>query len=154
VSKILEVFGIDWRLLAVNAINFGILLLLLKYFAYGPIMAVLEARRQKVSEGVRNADLAERRLKKIEASQAEILAQAGKEADALLAHGREAGMAKEKEIIFEGEAAAASLLKDAENQAKEIKAQAIAESREEVAKLIVLGMEKSMMSKSKTDIGQ
>ena len=146
-SKILDVFGIDWRLLAVNAINFGILLLLLKYFAYGPIMAALEARRQKVSEGVRNADLAERKLKNIEASRTEILAQAGKEADALLAHGRESGITKEKEIIAEGETVAASLLKDAENQAKEIKAQAIAESREEVAKLIVLGMEKTMTKK-------
>ena len=148
-SKILEVFGIDWRLLAVNAINFGILLLLLKYFAYGPIMAALEARRQKVSEGVRNADLAERKLKSIEASRTEILAQAGKEADAVLAHGREAGMAKEKEIIAEGETAATALLKDAENQANEMKARAIAESREEVAKLIVLGMEKGMGSKGK-----
>ncbi|HUX36055.1 MAG TPA: F0F1 ATP synthase subunit B [Candidatus Paceibacterota bacterium] len=147
-SKILGVFGIDWRLLVVNAINFGLLLFLLKYYAYGPIMNALEARRQKVSEGVRNADLAERRLKSIEASKAEILAQAGKEADALLAHGREAGIAKEKEIIAEGEMAAVSLLKDAENQAKEMKAQAIAESREEVAKLIVLGMEKGMGNKN------
>jgi len=144
----LGVFGIDWRLLVVNAINFGLLLFLLKYYAYGPIMNALEARRQKVSEGVRNADLAERRLKSIEASKAEILAQAGKEADALLAHGREAGIAKEKEIIAEGEMAAVSLLKDAENQAKEMKAQAIAESREEVAKLIVLGMEKGMGNKN------
>ncbi len=148
-SKILDVFGIDWRLLAVNIINFGILLYLLKRFAYGPIMSALEARRQKVSEGVRNADLAERKLKKIEASQDEILDKAGKEADALLARGREAGMAKEKELISEGEAAVASLIKDAESQAKEMKAQAIAESREEVAKLIVLGMEKTMASPSK-----
>ena len=148
-SKILDVFGIDWRLLAVNIVNFGILLYLLKRFAYGPIMSALEARRQKVSEGVRNADLAERKLKKIEASQDEILTKAGKEADALLARGREAGMAREKELILEGEAAVTSLIKDAESQAKEMKAQAIAESREEVAKLIVLGMEKTMASPSK-----
>ncbi len=149
-SKILDVFGIDWRLLAINIVNFGILLYLLKRFAYGPIMAALEARRQKVSEGVRNADLAERKLKKIEASQDEILSKAGKEADALLARGREAGIAKEKELISEGEAAAVALLKDAENQAREMKTQAIVESREEVAKLIVLGMEKAMTSPSKT----
>lgn len=148
-SKILDVFGIDWRLLAVNIINFGILLYLLKRFAYGPIMSALEARRQKVSEGVRNADLAERKLKKIEASQGEILDKAGKEADALLARGREAGMAREKELISEGEAAVAALIKDVESQAKEMKSQAIAESREEVAKLIVLGIEKAMASPSK-----
>ncbi|MEK7547160.1 MAG: F0F1 ATP synthase subunit B [Patescibacteria group bacterium] len=148
-EKILTVFGIDWRLLVINAINFGLLLLALRYFLYGPIMAVLENRRQKISEGVRNADLAERKLKKIEASRAEILAQAGKEADELLTHGREGGMAKEKELVAAGEAAAESLLKDAESRAKEMKVQAIAESKEEVAKLIVLGMEQAMTSPPK-----
>lgn len=146
-EKILEVFGIDWRLLAINIVNFGILLFALWYFAYGPIMAVLERRREKIAEGIRNAELAERELQETEASRAAVLAKAGKEADALIAHGREKGVAKEKELIAAGEAAADSLLKDAENQAKELKAQAISESREEVAKLVVLGMEKMMKEK-------
>lgn len=146
-SKILEVFGIDWHILLVNAINFGLLLLALRYFLYAPIMAVLEERRAKVAEGVRNAELAERELQETEASRTAVLAKAGKEADALIAHGREKGMAKEKEIIIAGESAAESLLKEAENQAKELKAQAIAESREEVAKLVVLGIEKTMRTK-------
>lgn len=148
-SKILDVFGIDWRLLVVNAINFGLLLLALKYFLYGPIMGMLEKRREKVAEGVKNAELAERELQETEAARAVVLAKAGKEADSLLAHGREMGMKKEKEIISAGETAAESLLKEAENQAKELKARAINESKEEVAKLIVLGMEQTMKAKSK-----
>jgi len=143
-SKILDVFGIDWRLLVINAINFGILLLALRYFLYRPVMDMLERRREKVAEGVRNAELAQRELEETEASRAAVLAKAGKEADVLLAHGRERGMAKEKELIAAGETAAESLLKDAENQAKELKVQAIVESKEEVAKLIVLGMEQVM----------
>lgn len=148
-EKILDVFGIDWRLLAINAINFGLLLLALRYFLYGPIMAVLERRREKIAEGVRNAELAQRELEEIENSRVAVLAKAGKESDLLLAHGRERGLAKEKELIIAGESAAESLLKEADNQAKELKARAIAESKEEVAKLIVLGMERVMKSKSK-----
>lgn len=146
-SKILDVFGIDWRILAVNAINFGLLLLALRYFLYGPIMKMLERRREKIAEGIRNAELAQRELEETEASRVAVLAKAGKEADALLARGRERGTAKEKELIVAGEIAAESLLKDAENQAKELKVQAINESKEEVAKLIVLGMEQAMKSK-------
>ncbi len=146
-SKILDVFGVDWKLLLVNAINFGLLLLALKYFVYGPVMDMLERRRQRIAEGVKNAELADKKLAETEAARAETLAKAGKEADAMLMHAREKGVVKEKELVAAGETAAESLLKDAENQAKEIKAQAIAESREEVAKLIVLGVEKLMKSK-------
>ena len=146
-SKILEVFGIDWRLLVINAINFGLLLLALRYFLYGPIMAVLESRRERIAKGVRDAELAERELQETEAARSVVLAKAGKEADSFLAHGRERGLAKEKELIVAGETAAWSLLKEADNQAKELKARAIAESKEEVAKLIVLGMERVMGSK-------
>ncbi|MDO8664818.1 MAG: hypothetical protein Q7K44_04745 [Candidatus Liptonbacteria bacterium] len=148
-EKILDVFGIDWRLLVINAINFGILLLALRYFLYRPIMDMLERRREKVAEGVKNAELAERELQETEAARAVVLAKAGKEADSLLAHGRERGLNKEKELIAAGETAAESLLKEAENQAKELKARAINESKEEVAKLIVLGMEQTMRAKGK-----
>ncbi|MBI4085123.1 MAG: F0F1 ATP synthase subunit B [Candidatus Liptonbacteria bacterium] len=141
-SQVLGIFGVDWRLLLINAINFGLLLIALRYFIYGPIMKMLEGRREKVAEGVKAAELAGKKLAETEASRAGVLARAGKEADELLSHGRESGLAKEKELIAEGEAAADSLIKDAENQAKEIKDKAIAESKEEVAKLIVLGMEK------------
>ena len=146
-EKILDVFGIDWRLLVINAINFGLLLLALRYFLYGPIMAVLESRRERIAKGVRDAELAERELQETEAARSVVLAKAGKEADSFLAHGRERGLAKEKELIVAGETAAWSLLKEADNQAKELKARAIAESKEEVAKLIVLGMERVMGSK-------
>lgn len=146
-EKILTVFGVDWRLLVVNTINFGILLLALKYFIYSPVMDMLERRRKRIAEGVKNAELADKKLAETEASRSEVLAKAGKEADTLLAHGREKGTAKEKELIAAGEVAAESLLKDAENQARELKTQAIAESREEVAKLVVLGMEKMFKSK-------
>ena len=147
-SAIFTTFGIDWRLLLVNAINFGLLLLGLWYFLYTPLMRMLEARRQKVAQGVADAQKAGEELAHIEASRAETLAQAGKEADTIVSQARTAGTHKEREIIESGEAAAARIVAEAEAQAKEAKAQAIAESREEVAKMVVLGMEKVLKEKS------
>lgn len=141
-EAILTTFGIDWRLLLINAINFGLLLLLLWYFLYGPVLKMLEDRRRKVEQGVRDAESAKQALAQIEASRSALLAEAGKEGDAVLAAARNAAAAKEHELLAQSEETAASIVEDAQTAAAELKAQALAESKEEVAKLIVLGMEK------------
>ncbi len=141
-DKILTTFGIDWHLLLINMINFGLLLTVLWYFLYSPVMKMLEERREKVAQGVKDAQAAAEKLSEIEHSRREVLAAAGKDADAILTSARESGAAKERELLEKGESAAHTLVRDAEAQAAELKARAIEESRQEVAKLIVLGMEK------------
>ena len=140
--ELFAAFGIDWRLLVVNLINFLLLLLGLWYFLYTPLLNTLEARRQKLVRGIEDADEAKRQLADIEASRAGVLADAGKEADSLLAHARRSALEKEHERVAAGEAAAATLVHEATAQASELKARAIAESKQEVARLIVLGMER------------
>jgi len=141
-ESILSTFGIDWRLLLVNAVNFGLLLLGLWYFLYGPVMRMLEERRAKITEGVAAAESARRRLAEIEASRAAQLAAAGQEADAMLAAARRAGAAKEREMLTRAESAADGVRVEAAREAAELKREALEESKREAAKLIVLGVEK------------
>ncbi len=114
------------------------------YFLYTPLMRMLEERRVKVAKGVEDAQAAQQTLKEIEGARAATLSAAGKEADEVLSRARSAGQAKERDMLAHAEVAAASVLKEADAQAREAKARAIAESKQEVAKLIVLGMEKAM----------
>lgn len=143
-EAILTTFGIDWRLLLINAINFGLLLLGLWYFLYGPVLRMLEERRQKVAQGVQEAQRAHEELQNIEASRAQLLGEAGREADHLVSQARALAVQKERELIGEGEAAAQRIVQQAQAQAQEEKKQAILESKEEVAKMIVLGVEKML----------
>ncbi|HVZ76112.1 MAG TPA: F0F1 ATP synthase subunit B [Candidatus Paceibacterota bacterium] len=146
-SAIFTTFGVDWHLLLVSAVNFGILILGLWYFLYKPLGRMLEERRSKVAQGVKDAQKAEEELHTIEAARASKLADAGREADQVIAAARAAGTSKERELISGGEAAAARILEEGERQAKELKSQAITESKEEVAKMIVLGVEKMLKEK-------
>ena len=141
-SAVLTTFGVDWHLLLINAINFGLLLLVLWYFLYAPVMKMLEERRARVVQGVHDAEAAAQKLREIEASRASALQAAGKEADALVAAARAAGAQKERDLVQKGEAAAQRAVAEAQAQALELKARSIEESKQEVAKLIVLGMEK------------
>lgn len=141
-SELLSAFGIDGRLLLINCINFGLLLVTLWYFLYGPLTKMLEQRRLKIAQGVQDAHEAEIKLKEIHEARASMIADAGKEADSLVSDARVAAAAKARDLVAAGETAASNLLREAESQAQEMKAQSIAESKQEVAKLIVLGMER------------
>ncbi len=91
-SAVLSAFGIDWRLLLINSVNFGLLLLAMWYFLYGPLMRMLEERQKKVAQGVHDAQEAKQALKGAEEARTAILATAGREADDVLARARKAGI--------------------------------------------------------------
>jgi len=141
-GAIFTTFGIDWHLLLINAVNFGLLLAGLTYFLYKPLGNMLEARRKAVAQGVADAEAATKKLGEIEHSKGEILAEAGKEADGIIAASRDTAASKAKEIMSQAEAAAARAVAQAQAQSSEMKARAIEESKQEVARMIVLGIEK------------
>src|SRR3989344_5803462 len=97
-ESILSTFGIDWRLLTVSMVNFGVLLAGLTYFLYKPGTKMLEARRQKLIQGVNDAEAEAQALKKIKSPRPANLAEAGAQADAMLARARASAAAKEKEL--------------------------------------------------------
>ncbi len=142
-----DAFGLDWRLLVINLINFGLLSGILWYFLYKPLTTMLESRREKIAVGVSKADEADKRLQQLEDTRGEMLAQAGRESDEVLAKARASAGEKQQELLAQSEAAAQAVLKDAQSQAIELKREAIEESKKEVAKLIVLGMERVALEK-------
>jgi F-type H+-transporting ATPase subunit b len=141
-GAIFTTFGIDWHLLVINAVNFGLLLAGLTYFLYKPLSKMLTERRSTISKGVEDAHMAGVRLQEIEQSRLTKLEEAGREADDIVASARDAGASKAKELITSAESSAARALAEAQAQAQEMKRTAINESKEEVARMIVLGIEK------------
>ncbi len=141
-QALLTTFGIDWRLLLVNAINFGILLFGLRYFLYKPLTEMLERRREAVLQSVHDATAAKERLAEVESSRAALLSAASKDADEVRTAARIAAERAHREAVSSAEVAAVAILKGAEAEGEEIKKKSLEESKQEVAKLIVLGMEK------------
>jgi F-type H+-transporting ATPase subunit b len=148
-TQLLAAFGIDWRLLVINLINFGVLLWALWYFLYGPLTRMLDERRARVIQGVRDAEEAERHLQEVRESREGFLAQAGKEADTVVSNARTAAAAKERAVAAAAEAAAIRTLDEAKQEADAMKIRAMEESKKEVAKLVVLGMERLAVEKGK-----
>ena len=86
-----ETFGWNPWLFLSQVISFLIVALLLRRFAYKPILAVLEERRRRIEEGQLNAEKIKKQLADAEARYAEILAKANAEAQKMIDEARESG---------------------------------------------------------------
>ena len=84
-----ETFGWNPRLFFSQVISFVIVALLLRRFAYKPILNVLEERRRRIEEGQINAEKIKRQLDEAEKRYSEILAKANAEAQKMIDEARE-----------------------------------------------------------------
>ena len=84
-----ETFGWNPWLFLSQVISFAIVAFLLRRFAYKPILGVLEERRQRIAEGLLNAEKIKKQLDEAEKRYAEILAKANAEAQKMIDEARE-----------------------------------------------------------------
>src|SRR5438309_11353446 len=84
-----DTFGWNLWLFLSQVISFIIVALLLRRFAYKPILAVLEERRRRIEEGLLNAEKIKKELAEAEKRYAEILAKANADAQKMIDEARE-----------------------------------------------------------------
>jgi F-type H+-transporting ATPase subunit b len=84
-----ETFGWNPWLFFSQVISFVIVAILLRRFAYKPILNVLEERRRRIEEGQLNAEKIKRQLDEAEKRYSEILAKANAEAQKMIDEARE-----------------------------------------------------------------
>lgn len=65
-NELITQLGIDWKLLLSQAVNFFILLTVLTFFVYKPLMKIVKKRNEKIKEGLDKAEEADIRLKEID----------------------------------------------------------------------------------------
>lgn len=114
-------FGINWKLLLAQAINFFILLFVLKRYAFGPVMKVLRRRREEVEKGIALKKEAEERIGHIARERDEVVSEARKEALALMTHTEEDAKKKREEIRKAAGKEAENIIHEARRRAEEEK---------------------------------
>ena len=82
--EILAKIGVDWKLFVAQIVNFLILLFVLRRFAYKPMLAFLEARTERIDQGLKDAQTAKKRLGQMARKEVLIIEKAKQEAKELL----------------------------------------------------------------------
>ena len=137
ITEITSQFGVTWPLLISQIILFVIVAAALKKFAYGPVVKVLEERKQRIAEGLANAEKTKQELANAQAKAQEIINQASAQATKMIEEAR-AAAAKVQESETQKAVAAANDIVAKARQAMEAEhARMLAELRREVGRLVV-----------------
>lgn len=129
--------GIDWRALLTQTISFSIVFFVLWRFAYKPIFAMLQSRREKITESLANADRIKAELAHTEADRRKILTDAGDQANRLIDEARAAAARVRETETQKAVAAAEQIVVKAREAAAQDHARMLAELKREVGRLVV-----------------
>jgi F-type H+-transporting ATPase subunit b len=113
-SELFSQLGIDWRLFLSQAANFIILLVVLRFFAYEPILKVLKERREKIADGFAKAAEADRRLGEMNELAAKRMHEVEQEALVLMREAEQKAKRKEGAMLDEAKRKEDAMLKQAD----------------------------------------
>lgn len=123
-NEFLDQFGIDWKLLLSQFVNFSLILIILRVFAYKPLLKILKERKEKIEEGLAKAEQSALRLKEVDQIAKQRLKETDEECIVLLSQTDIKKKKLETELVSKIKQKEEELLKKtevmAENQKKEI----------------------------------
>ena len=137
VQQIVKTFGVNWTLFISQCIAFLVVALALKKFAYGPVLKVLEDRKQRIAEGIENADKIKAELASTQDEKDRILSEANQKAQELIDEARAAaekiGEAKAQEAVKQAE----EIIRKAGEATEADREKMMAELKAEIGRLVV-----------------
>lgn len=136
-SSLAEQFGVDSMKLIAQVIIFGVVYFVLNRYAFGPIMAMLEARRKRIADGEAKLEKISRDLASAEENAKAIISKADSEAARLVKEAGESAHSlaerKRQEAINE----ASAILNKAREAAVLEQEQALSLLKREFGRLVV-----------------
>lgn len=130
--------GINWGVLITQIVTFVILLVILRFVAYKPLMRMLDERSQKVKESMEQAEAVKEQSANAEEEVKKQLAEAGREGQDRIARAVKAGEEVKQKAQEDARQEAEALLNRARSEIKQERDEAISSVRREFADLTIM----------------
>ena len=140
-------FGIDWHLLVAQVTNFVILVVVLTWLLYKPVLKMVQERERVIAKGVADAEKSTERLAYADSEARKRVETAEEEAGSIVERARHSATDERAKILKEAEERALRVALDADARAKEAMAQSLRQSEQEIARLAILAAEKILKAK-------
>ncbi len=135
--ELIEKLGIDWKIIFAQIVNFFLLLALLYFFLYKPILNVLEKRREKIKKSLEEADAMSEKMENVKRETEKKIAQAEKEAVRIIRKTRVQMDKDQEKIRRKAIQEAKEIKKEAQEEAERNKEKLVKEIQKEVGNLVV-----------------
>jgi F-type H+-transporting ATPase subunit b len=137
VQEISRQFGLNKAHFFAQVVSFCIVAFLLHRYAYKKVLAILEERRQRIAQGLADAERSKQQLAQAEAERQEILRQANTQAERLIEEAREAANRVREVETQKAIAGAEEIITKAREAAATEHARMLADLKREIGRLVV-----------------
>jgi F-type H+-transporting ATPase subunit b len=134
--------GINWHGLLGQFISFGVLLGLLLLFAYKPITRMLDERKQRIQEGIEQAEYVKEQTAKTEKLVQEHMAEARRQGQDVIAQAEQIGERLREEARQQAKQDAEAIVAKAQGEIQAQNEEAIAQLRREFVDVAIQAAEK------------
>lgn len=138
----MEALGLNLGYLIVQFLNFGILFVVLRAWAYKPIVNLLEERRETIAQGLEDARIASEARENAEKEAENIIAEAQNEANRIVREATERAEQSAVELRAESEKEAEEIRQTAVVEGEQRRERALGEVRGQVAALAIAAAQK------------
>jgi F-type H+-transporting ATPase subunit b len=141
-GELITKLGIDWKLLVANAITFLIVLWLLRKFAYRPILAMLDKRRQTIADGLDNAKKIADERHQFAMEKEQLLHQAKNSAQQLIHQAERQATEQRQVLLTQAQADMQTMVAKTKQQLEREKQQMVVAAKAELAGVVVAATKK------------
>jgi F-type H+-transporting ATPase subunit b len=135
-GNIFKSFGVHWAPFIAQLVNFFLICLVLKKFAFGPVQDILEKRRKRIEDGEEKLRQVEQQIAESEKRTAAAIQEANERAKRLVDEAKESATALGEKKAQEATAAAQTILAKAEEAAKSERDKMRVELKREFGRLV------------------
>lgn len=136
-QELISTFHIDAKLIIAQLVNFAIVLFVLKKFAYAPLMKTMNERTSKIEKGLKDAEESHKKLAEITEKEKEVLVEARKQAQEIVAKSEAAANKTKDEILENAKVQSEKIISDAQKKLEQDRDQMFKEIKAQVAELVV-----------------
>lgn len=140
--ELLSKLGVDWKLLIAQIVNFTILVSVLTFFVYRPLLNLLDARRARIAKAMEDARHVEEQTRELEQFRIEQLKKIDQEAGALLERAKRQAETMRDEILASAKRESDAILAKGQRQLEEERTRVFQEIQTSLAAMIVRMTEK------------
>lgn len=137
VEAFAQQFGLQWVKIIAQVFTFLIVYFVLKRFAFGPIMAMLEARRKRIADGEAKLEKIARDLAAAEENARNIINKANSDGDRLIKEANDSAASVKERKTQEAVAEANSILAKAREASKLEQEQLLTQLKREFGRMVV-----------------
>src|SRR3989344_4512918 len=141
-ESIINTFHVDWKIIVAQAVNFGIVLAVLYFFALKPLNKLMAERAEKIAKGVNDAKTNAELLIATKSEYEVALAKARAEAQTIFQEGRKKAEAKRAEMMDAAKTEVKTLIENGKKTLEAQKIKMVEEAKKEVVSLAVAAPKK------------